>query len=72
MVGVTCRSGVATGALWLGLNLLGVKGIALSDEVRDETLCSFSSRSYVDWAIPLLLQIVSGPLDERELGPGCP
>ena len=30
----SCGSGMTAGVLWLGLNLLGVKGVALYDEVR--------------------------------------
>lgn len=30
----TCGSGMTAGVLWLGLNLLGVRGVALYDEVR--------------------------------------
>ena len=29
----SCGSGMTAGVLWLGLNLLGVKGVALYDEV---------------------------------------
>ena len=36
----SCGSGMTAGVLWLGLNLLGVKGAALYDEVR-----SFAPRS---------------------------
>jgi len=31
---VSCRSGMTAGTLWLGLNLLGVIGVALWDEVN--------------------------------------
>ena len=30
----SCGSGMTAGVLWLGLNLLGAKGVALYDEVR--------------------------------------
>jgi thiosulfate/3-mercaptopyruvate sulfurtransferase len=33
----SCGSGMTAGVLWLGLNLLGVKGVALYDEVRRPT-----------------------------------
>ena len=33
----SCGSGMTAGVLWLGLNLLGVKGVALYDEVRSFT-----------------------------------
>ena len=36
----SCGSGMTAGVLWLGLNLLGVKGVALYDEVRSFTLVS--------------------------------
>lgn len=29
----SCGSGMTAGVLWLGLNLVGVKGVALYDEV---------------------------------------
>ena len=32
-VATSCGSGMTAGVLWLGLNLLGVKGVALYDEV---------------------------------------
>lgn len=38
----SCGSGMTAGVLWLGLNLLGVKGVALYDEVRLSTLISAS------------------------------
>ena len=36
----SCGSGMTAGVLWLGLNLLGVKGVALYDEVRSSALIS--------------------------------
>ena len=36
----SCGSGLTAGVLWLGLNLLGVKGVALYDEVRSSTSMS--------------------------------
>ena len=36
----SCGSGMTAGVLWLGLNLLGVKGVALYDEVRSSTSMS--------------------------------
>ena len=36
----SCGSGMTAGVLWLGLNLLGVKGVALYDEVRSSTSIS--------------------------------
>jgi len=36
----SCGSGMTAGVLWLGLNLLGVKGVALYDEVRSSTFRS--------------------------------
>ena len=36
----SCGSGMTAGVLWLGLNLLGVKGVALYDEVRSSALMS--------------------------------
>lgn len=36
----SCGSGMTAGVLWLGLHLLGVKGVALYDEV-----CSFPPAS---------------------------
>lgn len=36
----SCGSGMTAGVLWLGLNLLGVKGVTLYDEVRSFTLVS--------------------------------
>ena len=34
----SCGSGMTAGVLWLGLNILGVKGVALYDEVRSAAL----------------------------------
>lgn len=36
----TCGSGMTAGVLWLGLKLLGVKNVALYDEVRGLTIHS--------------------------------
>ena len=36
----SCGSGMTAAVLWLGLNLLGVKGVALYDEVRSFALVS--------------------------------
>ena len=36
----SCGSGMTAGVLWLGLNLLGAKGVALYDEVRSFALVS--------------------------------
>jgi hypothetical protein len=41
----SCGSGMTAGVLWLGLNLLGVKGVALYDEVRP--FSPVSARSFV-------------------------
>lgn len=41
----SCGSGMTAGVLWLGLKLLGVKGVALYDEVRS---FAFVSRRHVN------------------------
>lgn len=40
----SCGSGMTAGVLWLGLNLLGVKGVALYDEVCRPTPIPLSSK----------------------------
>ena len=40
----SCGSGMTAGVLWLGLNLLGVKGVALYDEVCRPTPISSSPK----------------------------
>ena len=49
----SCGSGMTAGVLWLGLNLLGVKGIALYDEVRLSPLMSaMDAGGCIDQIIP--------------------
>ena len=44
----SCRSGmIVSGVLWFGLNLLGVKNVALYDEVRSSALVSCGQAAWL-------------------------